>query len=132
MRPGARESMYKKIILALEWIMDGTAYQISDQIRCKAEKVWKRVSELRRDDVIFDTGLRRPSPEGNDAMVYALSSRRSEYAHVKPPEKFLASEDKAHEFVAGLIQKAENHKKDKETIITNRVLEQRELFNDAD
>lgn len=36
---------------------------------------------------VFDTGLRRNSPEGNPSIVYALSSRRMEYADVPKPER---------------------------------------------
>ena len=87
MQPGARESTYKKVLDALNIIMDGTAWEISNQAGLKPDKVWKRLSELRRDDVIFDTGLRRNSPDQNPSMVYALSSRRMEYADVPKPER---------------------------------------------
>ena len=82
MAVGAKDSTNKKIILALEWIMDGTNYEIAKQANLKPEKVWKRtgISELSNpvDGALFDTGLRRPSPDGNPSIVYALSSRRSE------------------------------------------------------
>ena len=131
MKPGARDGINKKIILALEWIMDGTNYEIAAQIRCKPEKVWKRtgVSELSNpvDGALFDTGLRRNSPDGNPCIVYALSSRRSEYANVKPPERFNPDESHVADFANVLIAKGENAKKEKENIITQR-LEQTELF----
>ena len=87
MQPGARENTYKKVLDALKIIMDGTAWEISNQAGLKPDKVWKRLSELRRDDVIFDTGLRRNSPDQNPSMVYALSSRKEEYAHIEKPER---------------------------------------------
>lgn len=90
MRPGARESVWKKIIECLERIKDGTNYEIAEALCMKPEKIWKRTghSELScPDGAIFDTGLRRNSPEGNPAIVYALSSRRMEYADVPKPER---------------------------------------------
>jgi len=90
MRPGARESVWKKIIECLEKIKDGTNYEIAEYLQMKPEKIWKRTghSELScKDGALFDTGLRRNSPEGNPAIVYALSSRRNEYADVVKPER---------------------------------------------
>jgi len=90
MRPGARESVWKKIIECLEKIKDGTNYEIAAAMNVKPEKVWKRTghSELScPDGAIFDTGLRRNSPEGNPSIVYALSSRRMEYTDVPKPER---------------------------------------------
>lgn len=94
--PGARESHYKKILVALAKIKDGTSWEISDATeqppelnikKLKPDQVWKRISELVDADIIFDTGLRRDSPDGNKAMVYALSSRREMYADVPKPER---------------------------------------------
>ena len=123
MQPNVREGMYKKIILALEWIMDGTAWEIAAQCRCKPDKVWKRLSELRKDDcVIFDTGIRRLSPDGNEAMVYALSSRKEEYAHIPKPER--QQKVTAVDYANAIIQISENQRKKKEAI----VYKQPELF----
>jgi hypothetical protein len=90
MRPGARESVWKKIIECLEKIKDGTNYEIAAYLNMKPEKVWKRtgISELScKGGALFDTGKRRNSPDGNKAIVYALSSRREEYADVVKPER---------------------------------------------
>lgn len=105
MQPGARESHYRKILTALNKINDGTSWEIADATgyppeikrgeesilitikKLKPDQVWKRISELVDADIIFDTGLRRDSPDGNKAMVYALSSRREMYADVPKPER---------------------------------------------
>lgn len=91
MRPGARENVWKKIIECLQKIKDGTNYEIADAMNVKPEKVWKRTgsNELSCpvNGAIFDTGLRRNSPDGNPCIVYALSSRREEYAHIQKPER---------------------------------------------
>lgn len=96
MQPGARENHYWKILTALNKIKDGTSWEISDATeqppelnikKLKPDQVWKRISELVDADIIFDTGIRRNSPDGNKAQVYALSSRRQEYADIPKPER---------------------------------------------
>lgn len=90
MRPGARESIWKKIIECLEKIKDGTNYEIAAHLNMKPEKIWKRTGHNELScpaGAIFDTGLRRNSPDGNPSIVYALSSRRDMYADVPKPER---------------------------------------------
>ena len=91
MRPGARESVWKKIIECFEKkLKDATNYEIADALGMKPEKIWKRTghSELScKDGALFDTGLRRNSPDGNPCIVYSLSSRKEEYAHIEKPER---------------------------------------------
>lgn len=110
--PGARESHYKKILVALTKINDGTSWEISDATeqppelnikKLKPDQVWKRISELVDADIIFDTGLRRDSPDGNKAMVYALSSRKEMYADVPKPERIesTTTADYANAIIAG-------------------------------
>ena len=105
MKPGAREGTYYKIILALEWINEGTAWEIAAQARIKPDKVWKRLSELRRDGVIFDTQKTRLSPDGNSAMVYAMSNRKDEY-NLPPPERhYMEGQTTAADYATNLIAK---------------------------
>lgn len=95
MQPGARENHYKRILMALVQIKDGTSWEIADATedtnlfvkKMKPDQVWKRIPELIEADIVFDTGIRRNSPDGNKAMVYALSSRKDEYAHIEKPER---------------------------------------------
>lgn len=95
MQPGARENHYKRILMALVQIKDGTSWEIADATedtnlfvkKMKPDQVWKRIPELIEADIVFDTGIRRNSPDGNKAMVYALSLRREEYAHISKPER---------------------------------------------
>jgi len=126
MQPGARESHYRKILTALNKIKDGTSWEIADATeqppelnikKLKPDQVWKRISELIDDDVIFDTGIRRNSPDGNPAMVYALSSRRGEYAHIKPPERI--EKTTAADFASLLINSTAHGKR----IIQNDLFE---------
>jgi len=91
MQEGARESVWKKIVLCLEAIDNGTNYEIAAWMGVKPEKVWKRTgkSELSCpvNGAIFDTGLRRNSPDGNPSIVYALVSQREKYINIVKPER---------------------------------------------
>lgn len=83
MREGAREGMYKKIITALEVIGEGSSYDIAKHLGVKPDKVWKRASELKKDEVIIDTGKMGLSPDGNPAIIYALAKDMSKYSHIE-------------------------------------------------
>lgn len=120
MAPGAREGHYRLIIQALKVIVDGTSYEIASQSRLKADKVWKRCAELRKDDVIFDTGIRRLTPDGNKAMVYALSMNKPDYAHIPKPESYKPSDTSAADIACSIIAKTKSQK-----------LIQQDLFNDS-
>lgn len=108
MRPGARESVWKKIIECLEKIKDGTNYEIAEALNLKPEKVWKRTghSELSCPvhGAIFDTGLRRNSPDGNPSIVYALSSNRDKYPIVKEVH-YMEGKTNAADFANMIIAK---------------------------
>jgi len=113
MRPGGRYSIWKKILLCLETIKDGTNYEIAEWLNVKPEKVWKRTGKAELscpiNGAIFDTGLRRNSPDGNPSIVYALSSRRSEYANVKKSER-IGEPILPADFASLLVNKKENLK----------------------
>lgn len=123
MRPDARESIWKKIILCLEWIHEGTNYEIAAWMKVKPEKVWKRTGKNELScpihGAIFDTGKRRNSPDGNPCIVYALTSNRSEYANVKPPEKFNNDEIKAVDFANVLIAKTKKQRLIQQDLFAN-------------
>lgn len=87
MREGAREGMYKKIITALEVIGEGSSYDIAKHLGVKPDKVWKRASELKKDEVIIDTGKMGLSPDGNAAIIYALEKDKSKYKDVPKVER---------------------------------------------
>jgi len=127
MSSGARETIWKKIILCLEWLPDATNYEIATWLKVKPEKVWKRTgrNELSNSEcgAIFDTKLRRLSPDGNPAIVYALSSRKAEYAHVIAPERHNSSEDKAHEYIDGLIEQGKTRQKLKDNLLDKKLVQ---------
>jgi len=115
MANGARDNIWKKIILCLEWKMDATNYEMAEWIKVKPEKVWKRTGPKELscpiNGAIFDTGLRRPSPDGNPSIVYALSSRRSEYPEIPKETHYMEGQATAADFASKLTATAENHQK---------------------
>lgn len=79
-----RDSHYKKIILALEWLVEGNNWDIATQARMKPEQVWKRTGELCNPDengvsCLVDTGKRKLNPDGNLSIIYGLYENRSQY-----------------------------------------------------
>lgn len=50
----------------------GTFDDISKVTGLRPEQVWKRLSELKRDGIIFDTGATRPLKSGLNGIVWQL------------------------------------------------------------
>ena len=105
MAPGARNNHYRKILSALQVIENGTSWELATQAGMKPDQVWKRIPELIASEIVFDTGLRRNSPDGNKAMVYALVSEKEKYKDVPKPERVLKSDMTAADFANLLIAK---------------------------
>ena len=100
-----RDNHYKKIILALEWLVEGNNWDIAKQARMKPEQVWKRTGELCKPDengvcCLIDTGKRNLNPDGNKAIIYGLYENRANY---KPPEKYTTDTTSAADFANMII-----------------------------
>lgn len=121
MREGARESIWRKIIECLEKINDGTNYEIAEALGVKPEKVWKRTghSELSCPvhGAIFDTGLRRNSPDGNPSIVYALSSNRDKYPAIKEVH-YMEGKTTAADYASKLIASTKQGKLTQQQLFT--------------
>lgn len=107
-----RNNHYKKIILALEWLVEGNNWEIAKQARMKPEQVWKRTGELCKPDengisCLIDTGKRNSNPDGNLAIVYGLYENRANY---KPPERYQPSDTTASDFACSIIAKTKSGK----------------------
>lgn len=121
-----RDNHYKKLVLAMEWLNEGTSYQLSRQAGLRDEQGWKRISELVKPDengvsVFIDTGKRGLSPQGNPAIIYAMYTDKEKYAHIKPSERFDANTPTAVDYASKLSATAENNQKEKEKIISGRL-----------
>ena len=100
-----RDNHYKKITLALEWLVEGNNWEIAKQARLKADQVWKRTGELCKPDengisCLVDTGKRNLSPDGNKAIIYGLYENRANY---KTPEKYTPETTSAADFANMII-----------------------------
>lgn len=117
---GGRDSHYKKIILALEWLVEGTNWDIARQSKLKPEQVWRRTGELCKPDengicCLMDTGKRNLNPDGNLAIVYGLYENRANY---KPPERYTPTETTASDYACKIIAGT-----------SKGILEQQKLFD---
>ena len=54
---------------------DFTAQEMADLLDEHLGDVAPRLSELRKENVIFNSGLTRPNARGNAAMVYTLNAQ---------------------------------------------------------
>lgn len=64
---------YKKIMTALSILGEATSEQIASKLKCKPDKIWKRLSEMARMDVIYKPGNRRPLKSGCMGFTWALT-----------------------------------------------------------
>lgn len=72
----AKAYYHAKVIEGLEILkVGGTFAEIADAVGLKHDKIWKRISELTKIKVVFDTGLTRPLPSGRKGTVWQLVSR---------------------------------------------------------
>lgn len=64
---------YKKIIGALAIIEEGTSEQIAAKLKCKPDKIWKRLSELKAINILYKPGNRRPLKSGCNGYTWMLT-----------------------------------------------------------
>ncbi len=107
-----RDNHYKKIILAVEWLVEGNNWEIARQARLKPEQVWKRTGELAKPDengesILIDTGKRNLNPDGNLAIVYGLYQNKANY---KPVERYTPQTTSAADFASVIIAKTKQGK----------------------
>lgn len=117
-----RDNHYKKIILALEWLVEGNNWEIAKQARLKPEQVWKRTGELCKPDengicCLIDTGKRNLNPDGNLSIVYGLYENRDNY---KLPESYTPTTTTAADYANMIIAGTKQQK-----------LVQQDLFNNS-
>lgn len=108
-----RDNHYKKIILALEWIVEGNNWEIAKQARLKPEQVWKRTGELSRPDengvsCLIDTGKRNLNPDGNLSIVYGLYENRDKYKDIPKENHYREGQTTAADYASELIAKSRN------------------------
>lgn len=118
-----RDTHYKRILLALEWLVEGNSWQIAEQAHLKPDQTWKRISELVKPDengisCIIDTGKRNLNPDGNLSIVYGLYENRDKYKNIPKETHYREGITTAADYASELIAKTKIGK-----------LQQQELFN---
>lgn len=103
-----RDNHYKKIILALEWIIEGNNWEIAKQAKMKPEQVWKRTGELCKPDengvsCLIDTGKRNVNPDGNLSIVYGLYENRANYQNIPKEKHYMEGQTTAADYAAKII-----------------------------
>jgi DNA-binding Lrp family transcriptional regulator len=105
MRPGAKETTYKKIINALMSIGTGNYEAIAKSCCTDESKVWKRLGEMRNMGLIIDTGLRVQTKNNNKSMVYALFTDKEKYKNIPKPERLPKNQATAVDYANLIIAK---------------------------
>lgn len=72
------KSLHKKILSALETIGTGTYEDVSAFLDEEPVRVWKRFSELHRDNLIHRTGERKVMKSGRHGFVWASGAATAE------------------------------------------------------
>lgn len=66
---------YKKIMTALSALGEGTSEQIAARLKCKPDKVWKRLDELKKMEILYKPGNRRPLKSGCMGFTWSLTEK---------------------------------------------------------
>jgi len=103
MAPGARDNHFKKIVTSLDKIIKGTNYDIAADCGLKPDQVWKRQNELVLAGTVMDTGLRGVSPDGNKAIIWALTKNKDLFKDVEKPVDYREPKTTAADFASLLI-----------------------------
>jgi len=100
LEPDSVETLHRKILEGLKAIGKGTSQQVSDYIGIPHERIWKRFSELERDEKIYNTKIKHKNKSGRNAYQYAI---RNSDTIVPPPEKYVPSDITASDYAALII-----------------------------
>lgn len=71
--PSQLRETYRKIMYALVKIGEGTTEEIAASAKISHEKVWKRVSELAKQDLIYRPGNKRLMRSGRMGYTWMLT-----------------------------------------------------------
>lgn len=91
--PDDIREMYRKIMVALSALGSGTMEDISSYLKEPRERVWKRLSEMQRMDLIFRPGTKKLLKSGRNGFCWALTGTNLPKTHAA--EKALAGKSVA-------------------------------------
>lgn len=66
------DTLHSKILEALAVIKVGTSEQVATYTGIPHERLWKRFSELERDEKIYNTKIKHKNKSGRNAFQYSL------------------------------------------------------------
>lgn len=67
-----KNSHWGKIIKALKSLGSGTYEELADHVGMERHQIGRRLKEMELEELIFKSGLKRPTKSGRNAYVYYL------------------------------------------------------------
>ena len=67
-----KNSHWGKIIKALKSLGSGTYEELADHVGMEKHQIGRRLKEMELEELIFKSGLKRPTKSGRNAYVYYL------------------------------------------------------------
>lgn len=87
------KNVYVAILRALGEIGQGTSEQVATHTGIPHERLWKRFSELERDEKIYNTKIKHKNKSGRNAFQYAL---RGSETKLSETEKIMTGNNVNH------------------------------------
>lgn len=76
--PDKLAEIYQQIIIALSNLKEANTEQIAKFLKIDHQKVWKRVSELEKANLIYRPGNKRPTKTGRQSFTWMLAGETAE------------------------------------------------------
>lgn len=96
--PDKLAETYRGIINALGVLGEATSEAIATKMKVKPDKVWKRLDELRKNDILYKPGTRKPLKSGCHGFCWALTDKGKALVSISaapPPGKTISDFSKA-------------------------------------
>lgn len=103
--PSQLAEIYRKILASLSVIGEGTYEEISSYAKLEKSRVWKRLSELHKMDLIYRPGNKRMLRSGRTGFTWMLTS--AGLPKTKTTEKALQGTS-VHEYAKKIIHTSKN------------------------
>lgn len=97
------DTLHRHILTALAEMGQGTSEQVSTHTGIAHARLWKRFSELERDEKIYNTKIKHKNKSGRNAFQYAL---RGSETKLPETEKTLEGNNVNH-YVGKILQQKE-------------------------
>lgn len=74
LQPEQLRQTYKDILFALSQLGEATTEQIADALKVKPDKIWRRVSEMLRMELIYRPGNKRLLKSGKNGYTWVKTT----------------------------------------------------------